>query len=156
MSKVTDNIADIARIDAIESTANAAAPSASVLNLAGGTTTGAITSLRETSVAMPASDMDLATGNSFTKTITATTTLTFSNIPASGQLIVWKLSLTNAGASAVTFPTINWVLPNGTYSTSIATYLAANAPRTALKTSGVDTFIFYTENGGTTVYGKLF
>lgn len=126
------------------------------LPLAGGTMTGAITSLRETSVAVGASDMDLATGNSFTKTITTTTTLTFSNIPASGQLIVWKLALTNAGAFAVTFPTINWVLPDGTYSTSIATYLAANAPRTALKTSGVDTFIFYTENGGTTVYGKLF
>ena len=126
------------------------------LPLAGGTMTGAITSLREKTVAMGASDMNLATGNSFTKTITTTTTLTFSNIPASGQLIVWKLSLTNAGAFATTFPTINWVLPDGTYSTSIATYLAANAPRTALKTSGVDTFIFYTENGGSTVYGKLF
>jgi len=113
-----------------------------------------ITGLKETSVAMPVNDINLATGNHFKKTITAATTLTISNIPATGNLIVFSLELTNGGAFLVTFPVINWEMPDGTYTTSIATYLAANAPRIAFKATGVDTLIFWVSDG-LTIYGKF-
>ena len=54
----------------------------SKVGLTGATMTGALTSLRETRVAMPANAIDLATGNFFTKTISAATTFTVSNLPA--------------------------------------------------------------------------
>lgn len=108
------------------------------LSLAGGTMTGAITALRETKVAMGANDIDLATGNVFTKIITTTTTLTISNVLASGNANSFILELTNGGAYAITwFSGIKW--SGGTVPT--------------LTASGVDILGFYSHDGGTTYRG---
>lgn len=108
------------------------------LSLAGGTMTGAVTALRETKVAMGANNIDLATGNVFTKTITATTTLTVSNVLASGNANSFILELTNGGAYAITwFSGIKWA--GGTVPT--------------LTASGVDILGFYSHDGGTTYRG---
>lgn len=106
----------------------------SYLSLSGGTMTGAITSLKETSVAMPANNIDLNLGNLFTKTITGATALTVSNVPASGTVGYFILKLTNGGAGAVTFPA-------GTK------WSKGTAP--TLTASGVDLFRFLTIDGGT-------
>ena len=113
------------------------AEDATKLPLAGGTMTGAITSMRETRVAMGANDIDLASGNYFTKTISAVTTLTVSNVPTTGQSIGFILELTNGGSSAVTwFAGIKWA--------------GGKAP--TLTSAGVDTIGFITHDAGTTWY----
>jgi hypothetical protein len=99
-----------------------------------------ITALRETKVAMGANDIDLATGNVFTKTITATTTLTVSNVLASGNANSFILELTNGGAYAITwFSGTKW--SGGTAPT--------------LTASGVDILGFYSYDGGTTWRGMV-
>jgi len=92
----------------------------------------------ETKVALAANDVDLSLGNVQTKTISGTTTLTFSNPPASGSAGSFTLILTNGGSSAVTWPTsVDWP--------------AATAP--TLTAAGVDVLVFTTIDGGTTWYG---
>jgi len=108
------------------------------LGLSGGTMTGAITALKETKVAMAANDIDLSLGNFFTKTISTATTLTLSNIPATGQAVSFVLELTNGGSSAVTwFSGVKWV--------------AGKAP--TLTASGIDTVGFITHDGGVSWLG---
>lgn len=82
-------------------------------------------------------------------------TIAFSNWPPTGNNGELLVQLTNGGAYSITFPTINWIKPDGTTTTSVATYLAANTGRTALQSSGMDQFLFWTRDAGTTVYGKL-
>ena len=109
-----------------------------LLPIAGGTMTGAITALRETKTAISASNINLATGNVFTKTITGNTTFTLSNVAATGTVNSFILDLTNGGAYTVTwFSGVKW--PNGT------------AP--ALSTSGRDILGFMSHDGGTTWNG---
>ncbi len=92
----------------------------------------------ETKVAMPANDVDLSTGNVFTKTISGATTLTFSNPPASGKAGAFTLILTNGGSATITFPTsVDW----------------ASATPPTLTAAGVDVLTFTTIDGGTTWYG---
>ena len=121
------------------------------LPLAGGSMTGYFA---EKSVAMATNDIAWNTGNHFTKTITTTTTLTFSGLPANGTEQTIILNLANAGSQTVTFPTINWIKPDGTTTTSLATYLTALGIRPALQTSGNDVFVFWVSDGST-VRGKL-
>jgi hypothetical protein len=112
----------------------------SKLSITGGTMTGAITSLRETRVAMAANDIDLSLGNFFTKTISGATTLTISNIPATGQAVSFILELTNGGSATVT-----WF--------SGVKFAGGAAP--ALTSSGVDILGFYSHDGGTTWRGMM-
>ena len=94
-----------------------------------------ITALRETKVAMGANDIDLATGNVFTKTITTNTTLTVSNVLASDNANSFILELTNGGAYAITWWSgIKW----------------AGGLVPTLTASGVDILGFYSHDGGTT------
>lgn len=81
-------------------------------------------------------------------------TLAFSNWPASGTDISVKIKLVNAGSAVVTMPTINWVKPDGSVTTSFATYLAAIS-RPALQSAGTDFLLVWADDAGTTLYGKL-
>jgi hypothetical protein len=111
------------------------------LSLAGGTMTGAITSLRETKVIMAGgSAINLAFGNLFTKTVSSSTTFTVSNVPVSGSVSSFILELTDAGAYTVTW----W---------SGVKWAGGAAP--ALTASGVDVLGFYTHDGGTTWRGLV-
>ena len=82
-------------------------------------------------------------------------TLILANFPAAGSGGESILELEDAGSVAITWvTTVNWALPDGTFSTDIATYLAANTGRTALKAVGVDMFVFWVDYLGN-IYGKL-
>lgn len=81
-------------------------------------------------------------------------TIAFSNWPASGIRGGVMLQLVNAGSAAVTLPTINWIKPDGTVTTTFSAYLTAIG-RPALQTSGTDFAVAWSLDGGTTVYGKL-
>lgn len=96
--------------------------------------------VRETKIAMAALDIDLESANYFSKTITATTTLTVSNIPAAGTSVCFILDLTNGGAYTITW----W---------SGVKWASAVAP--TLTASGRDVLGFFTHDGGTTWSGLV-
>ena len=90
--------------------------------------------------AISASNIDVSAGEFFYKTITANTTFTVSNIPASPQVPLFYVVLTNGGAFTVAWRAgIKW----------------ANGAAPALSAAGIDVLGFYSENGGTTGYGGL-
>jgi hypothetical protein len=96
------------------------------------------------------------TGGSHQKiTATGNHTIAASNWPPTGNLGEVLLELVNGGAFTITWPTINWIKPDGTVTTSISTYLAANTGRTALQSSGTDFIFIWSRDAGTTIYGKL-
>lgn len=95
------------------------------------------TGLKETRVAVVASDIDLSAGNYFTKTISGATTFTVSNVPASGTVAAFILELTNPGTAVTWWSGVKWV--GGTQPTWTGT--------------GVDVLAFYTVDGGTTWRG---
>lgn len=107
---------------------------------AASTTTPTITGLREVRTALPANNIDLATGNVFTKTISGATTLTVSNVPATGTTASFILDLTNGGSAAITWwAGMKWA--GGTVPT--------------LTAAGRDVLGFFTHDGGTTWTGLV-
>lgn len=81
-------------------------------------------------------------------------TIALTNLPTSGRRFTLLLELVNAGSAAVTFPTINWVKPDGTTTTTLSSYLTAIS-RPALQTSGTDFVLLWGRDAGDTTYGKL-
>jgi len=83
------------------------------------------------------------TGNSFSHTLTESTTFTFSNPPASGTAYSFSIEIiqdASASGYTVTWPaSVDW--PSGT------------APTLTATASAKDVFVFYTRDGGTTWYG---
>ncbi len=100
-------------------------------------TTPTATGLKETKVAVSASDIDLTAGNYFTKTISGSTTFTVSNVPSTGTAVSFVLELTNPGTSVTWWSGVKWA--------------GGTAP--TLTASGKDAFGFYTHDGGTTWNG---
>jgi hypothetical protein len=86
-------------------------------------------------------------------TATGNHTIAFSNPPPTASFGAFLMKAINFGAFTVTWPTINWVKPDGTTTTSVSTWLAANSGRTAFQTSGIDLLKFWTDDAGTTWYG---
>lgn len=97
--------------------------------------------------------IDYTAGSSQKITATGSHTIAFSNWPPTGNYGAIKLRAVNFGAYTITWPTISWVKPDGTTTTSAATWLAAWTGRTAFQSSGTDFLIFWTDDGGTTIYG---
>jgi len=90
--------------------------------------------------AVSAAAVDCSLGSYFTKTITATTNFTVTNVPASGTCASIMLELTNGGSQTVTwFTGVTW----------------AGGVAPTLTASGVDVLGFYTLNGGTSWRGFL-
>lgn len=98
---------------------------------------------------------DYTAGSVQTSTATGNHTIATSNWPPTGNLGQILIQLTNGGAYTLTWPTVSWIKPDGTTTTSISTYLAANTGRTALQTSGMDQILLWSRDAGTTIYGKL-
>lgn len=99
-----------------------------------------IVGLKEARVAMAANNIDLTTGNVFTKTISGATTLTVSNVPAAGTTASFILDLTNGGSAAITWWSgVKWA--GGTIPT--------------LTAAGRDVLGFFTHDGGTTWTGLV-
>lgn len=84
-------------------------------------------------------NIDLSLGNYFKRTISGATTLTLSNVAASGQVNYFMLDLTNAGADVTFWSGIKW--PGGLAPT--------------LTAAGRDLLGFISEDGGTTWLGFL-
>ena len=94
----------------------------------------------QTAEAVGALDIDLSTGNYFTKTITTgTNTFTFSNPPASGTVGSFTLELTHTGGTAQWPSSVKW---------------PADAPP-ALTAGKTHLFVFVTDDGGTRYRGAF-
>lgn len=79
----------------------------------------------------------------------ATLSLTFTGWATSGTYCECLFIIYNGGSSTITWPTIRWVLTDGTTTTNFAT------TSITLQTSGPDFILLWTYDGGTTVYGKV-
>jgi hypothetical protein len=109
--------------------------------------------------ANPSQTTAVAKGNSGTGTVTfdvaAGEVQTLTNNGAHTKAFTWpsghseiEIIETNAGANASTWPTVNWIKGDGTVSTTFSTM------GVALQASGVNHFLLWSPNGGTTVYGR--
>lgn len=99
---------------------------------------------KQAAEAVSALDIDLATGNFFTKSISSNSTITFSNPPSSGTVGTFTLQLTLTGTgTAITWPgSVYW---NGDVGQTAPTLVDA---RTHL-------FMFTTTDGGTKYRGAV-
>lgn len=102
--------------------------------------TSFLAAVKETKVAVSASDIDLSLANYFSKTISGTTTFTVSNVPTTGTTASFVLDLTNGGSA-----TVNWW--------SGIKWEGGTAP--TLTASGRDVLGFFTHDGGTTWTGVV-
>lgn len=94
----------------------------------------------DTFVSGVGSTIDLSTGTVFSHTLSANTTFTFSNAPASGTAFAFVLKVTQgSGAYTVTWPNTSW--PNGI------------VPTVSSGNGEVDVYVFLTHNGGSSWYG---
>lgn len=100
-------------------------------------------------------DLDYEVGSHQRIVATDDFEITTSNWPPAGNSGIILLEAVDFGAHSITLPTINWIMPDGTTTTTFATWLAAQTGRTALQTSGTDFFIWYTRDAGTTIYGNF-
>ena len=92
---------------------------------------------KQVAEAVSALDIDLSTGNYFTKTISGNSTFTFSNPPSSGTVGSFTLELTHSSGT-VTWP-------------SSVKFPADTAP--TLTTGKTHLFVFITDDGGTRYRG---
>lgn len=96
--------------------------------------------VQEKKTTMSANDISLSAGNYFSKTISGATTLTVSNVPASGTVASFILDLTNGGsATIIWWSGMKW----------------AGGSQPGLTASGRDVLGFFTHDGGTTWTGLL-
>ena len=84
---------------------------------------------------------------------TGTKTLTITGWPPSGNTGVLLIRGINLAAATLTWPTINWLKKDGSYTTTLSTYLTDAG--TSLQASGTDLVYIWTWDGGTTLYGKV-
>jgi hypothetical protein len=99
-----------------------------------------ITGTKEIRVILDSNNLNLSTGNVFTRTISAPTTFIVSNVAPLGQVNSFILELTNAGSQVITWwAGVKWA--------------GGTAP--VLTVSGVDILGFYSHDGGTTWRGVL-
>lgn len=99
--------------------------------------------------------LDYTAGSHQKITATGNHTIATSNWPPTGNLGELLLELVNGGDYTITWPTINWIKPDGTTTTSISTYLTANTSRAALQTSGTDFILLWSRDAGSNYYGRL-
>ncbi len=88
-----------------------------------------------------AATLNLRDGNSFLHDLTENVTYTFSNPAASGKVSMFTLKvIQGSSARVITWPSsVDWA--------------AATAPTLTATNDGVDVFVFFTIDGGTTYYG---
>ena len=98
------------------------------------------TALYQTKVGLVANTIDIRTGSLFTRTITAATTFTVTNVPVNTVIASFILELTNGGAFPITW-WLNLRWPNGV--------------PPSLTVSGRDVLGFYTHDGGANWTGLL-
>ena len=145
-SEVT-NLAQVKAFDSSDyATAAQGTTADAALPKAGGTVTGTVVfeaAITEDSVTLTGTTttIDLATATNFVHDLTGATTYTFSNPATTGNATAFTLKIIqDSTARAITWPaSVDWA--------------GGTAPTLTATNNGVDVFVFYTIDGGTTYYG---
>jgi hypothetical protein len=74
--------------------------------------------------------------------------VTFTGFPTAGNYGEVELELVNGGSHTLTFGPVNWLLGDGTFSTSFSDL------GVALQASGTNWIFVWSTNGGVTIWGK--
>lgn len=90
----------------------------------------------------------LSDDNNQKLTVGGDLTISFSGWPSSGIYAEFEIELVNGGAHTITWPTVNWLKGDGTYSTSFSSM------GVTLQTSGTNWVIVWSTDGGTTLWGR--
>jgi len=139
---IQSNVAEgIPKLDASGKVAVAQLPDVALLSTANTFTTrqqfdGGVT---EKYAAVAASNIDCSLASVFSRTISGATTLTVSNVAASGSVSSFILELTNPGTNVTWWAGVKW----------------ASGVAPTLTITGTDILGFYTHDGGTTWRGTL-
>lgn len=80
---------------------------------------------------------------------TGAQTLSIANWPPTDNLGELLIQGVNLGAATITWPTINWIKSDGTFTTTFS------SNGVTLQASGTDFILLWTRDGGTTIYGKV-
>lgn len=80
---------------------------------------------------------------------TGAQTLSITNWPPTGNLGELLIAGVNLGAATITWPTINWVKSDGSFTTTFS------SNGVTLQSSGTDFVLLWTRDAGTTIYGKV-
>jgi hypothetical protein len=145
-SEVT-NLAQVKAFDSSDyATAAQGTTADAALPKAGGTVTGTVVfeaAITEDAVTLTGTTttIDLATATNFVHGLTGATTYTFSNPATTGNATAFTLKIIqDSTARAITWPaSVDWA--------------GGTAPTLTATNNGVDVFVFYTIDGGTTYYG---
>ena len=145
-SEVT-NLAQVKAFDSSDyATATQGTTADAALPKAGGTVTGTVVfgaAITEDAVTLTGTSttIDLATATNFLHDLTGATTYTFSNPSSTGNATAFTLKIIqDSTARAITWPSsVDWA--------------GGTAPTLTATNNGVDVFVFYTIDGGTTYYG---
>ena len=145
-SEVT-NLAQVKAFDSTDyATAAQGATADAALPKAGGTVTGTVVfeaAITEDAVTLTGTTttIDLATATNFVHDLTGATTYTFSNPATTGNATAFTLKvIQDTTARTITWPaSVDWA--------------GGTAPTLTATSGGVDVFVFYTIDGGTTYYG---
>lgn len=93
--------------------------------------------------------LDFTAGSHQKITATGNHTIATSNWPPSGNLGEMLLELVNGAAFTITWPTINWVKSDGSFTTTFS------ENGVTLQSSGTDFIVLWSRDAGTTIYGKV-
>ncbi len=93
--------------------------------------------------------LDYTSGHHQKITATGNFTIATSNWPPTGNLGEMMLELTNGGAFTLTWPTINWIKSDGSFTTTFS------ANGVTLQSAGTDFAVIWTRDAGATLYGKF-
>ncbi|MFM9928207.1 hypothetical protein VLK31_34930 [Variovorax sp. H27-G14] len=76
-------------------------------------------------------------------------TLTLSGWPAAGSTAELLLEAVNFGGKTITWPTVNWVKADGSFTTTVS------SNGVTFQGAGIDFVLLWSRDGGVTVYGKV-
>jgi hypothetical protein len=100
-------------------------------------------------------NVDAANVQHFTVTSGATMTWSFSGWPASTYAEL-QVELTNGGLRLHTFPgAVQWVNPDGSTTTSFATFMSNLRGATNFQAAGTDFVIFWSRDAGSIIYARV-
>jgi hypothetical protein len=91
---------------------------------------------------------DVSAGSKQKLTVTGSLTIAFSTWPTTGTYGECEIQLVNGGSATITWPTVSWYKGDGTNSTTFSSMSVT------LASSGVNWVAVWSEDAGSTLYGR--
>lgn len=88
---------------------------------------------------------NLVSGNQQRLQVSGDLSITFSNWNNTSKFEEIMIEIINGGSASITWPSVLWIKSDGT---------TQSTPTRSLQTSGTDWLVFWSRDGGNTIYGK--